>query len=63
MIKMSLKFPVDQKSQAFISELYKKTGVSHIEYNHYITIDIECNAKIKDKILSQCKALNGVVVR
>ncbi len=62
MVKMSLKFPINEKSQAFISELYKKAGVSHIEYNHYITINIECNAKIKDKILSKCKALNGSVV-
>ncbi len=62
MIKMSLKFPINEKSQAFISELYKKAGVSHIEYNHYITLDIECNAKIKDKILSKCKALNGSVI-
>ena len=62
MVKMSLKFPINEKSQAFISELYNKAGVSHIEYNHYITIDIECNAKIKDKILSKCKALNGSVI-
>ncbi len=62
MIKMSLKFPINEKSQAFISELYKKAGVSHIEYNHYITIDIECNAKIKDKILSKCKVLDGSVI-
>jgi GTP-binding protein HflX len=62
MVKMTLKFPIDEKSQSFVSELYKKAGVSNIKYNHYITIDIECNSKIKEKILSKCKSLNGIII-
>lgn len=60
LVKMTLKFPIDEKSQSFISELYKKAGVFSIKYNHCITIDIECNSKIKEKILSKCKSLNGI---
>ncbi|UCD13909.1 MAG: GTPase HflX [Thermoplasmatales archaeon] len=62
MVKMTLKLPLNEKSQAFVSGLYKKTGVSHIEYNHHITVDIECNAKIRDKIQSKCEALQGSIV-
>jgi len=62
-IKISIKLPINEESQSFVSELYKKTGISNIEYNRYISIDIECNEKIKDKILSKCKLLNGELIR
>ncbi len=61
-VEMTLKLPLNGKSQAFVSQLYKKTRVSHINYNHSITINIECNAKIREKIQSKCKTLQGSIV-
>ena len=61
-IELKLQLPINKESQAFISELYKKTRVAHINYNHYITINIDCNKKIKDKIVSKCERLQGLVL-
>jgi GTP-binding protein HflX len=63
LIEMTLKLPLNEKSQSFVSRLYKKTRVSHVNYNHFITISIECNAKIRGKIQSKCEALQGTIVR
>jgi GTP-binding protein HflX len=62
-IQMTLKLPLNEKSQAFISELYTKTKVSNIFYNQTITVDIECNSKIKEKIQSKCRALQGTIIQ
>ena len=62
LVEMTLKLPLNEKSQAFVSQLYKKTRVSHINYNHSITINIECNAKIREKIQSKCETLQGSIV-
>jgi len=61
LVKMTLKLPINKDTQAFVSELYDKTGVTDINYKETITIKIECNAKIKDKILSKCNLLKGEV--
>ena len=61
-VEMTLKLPLNEKSQTFVSQLYKKTRVSHINYNHSITINIECNAKIREKIQSKCETLEGSIV-
>lgn len=61
-VEMTLKLPLNEKSQAFVSQLYKKTRVSNINYNHSITINIECNAKIREKIQSKCETLQGSIV-
>lgn len=61
-VKITMKLPVNERSQAFVSELYKKTQVINISYNHLITIHIECNAKIKEKIQSKCKKLQGLII-
>ena len=61
-VEMRLQLLINEESQAFVSQLYKKTRVTHIKYNHYISIDIECNVKIKDKILSECKELQGSII-
>jgi len=62
LVEMTLKLPLNEKSQAFVSQLYKKTRVSHINYNHLITINIECNAKIREKIQSKCETLQGSII-
>ncbi|UCF12404.1 MAG: GTPase HflX [Thermoplasmatales archaeon] len=61
-IEMTLKLPLNKTSQAFVSQLYKKTRVSHINYNHSITINIECNSKIRKKIQSKCETLQGSII-
>lgn len=63
MVKLTLIFPMNEKSQAFISKLYNKTGVTHVEYNHHIKVDIECNVKIKNQIISRCEGLNGIIIK
>ncbi len=62
LVEMTLKLPLNEKSQAFVSQLYKKTRVSHVNYNHSITINIECNAKIREKIQSKCEFLQGSTI-
>jgi GTP-binding protein HflX len=62
-IQMTLVLPLNEKSQAFISELYNKTKVSNIFYNQTITLNIECNSKIKEKIQSKCRALQGTIIQ
>jgi GTP-binding protein HflX len=63
MVKMTLQLPTNEQTQAFISQLYEKTRVSNIKYDHNITIDVECNVKIKDKITSKCQELQGIIIR
>jgi GTP-binding protein HflX len=62
LIKIKMKLPINEETQSFVSELYNKTRVTNIKYDHYIIIDIECNAKIRDKIISKCKALKGLIL-
>lgn len=59
LVNITLKLPVNKDTQAFVSELYDKTGVIKIEYKDFIMIEIICNAKIKDKIISKCNLLKG----
>ena len=57
LVAMKLTIPNTKQSQAFISELYEKTRVNNITYDENITIHLECNEKIRGKILSKCKAV------
>ncbi len=61
-VSIKLKLPINEKTQSFISWVYKKAYVSSISYSDYVTICIECNSKIKGKILFRCKDLNGFVI-
>jgi len=61
--KIKIHLPINRDTQAFISHLYEKTHITHIKYtNNTINIDIECNEKIKNKIISKCKKLNGSII-
>ncbi|VVB60689.1 GTPase HflX [uncultured archaeon] len=59
MMKITFQLPLEEKSQAFISQLYEKTKVIHIRYNEFITVEVECNEKIKEKLIAACRAING----
>jgi 50S ribosomal subunit-associated GTPase HflX len=61
--QLSLKLPINKESQSFISDLYNKTGIIHIDYNDKIVVSLECNEKIKHKIISECKSLNGEIIK
>ncbi|PNX47284.1 MAG: GTPase HflX [Thermoplasmata archaeon M11B2D] len=61
LVKITFHFPPHEKSQRFISELYKKTKVIHITYSNVITVEVECNEKIKEKLIAAGRAADGTV--
>jgi GTP-binding protein HflX len=63
MVKITFQLPLEEKSQTFISQLYEKTKVIHIRYNGFITVEVECNDKIKEKLIAACRAINGDVLQ
>ena len=62
MVRMTFELPLDEKSQAFVSQLYDKAQVTHIAYGEVVTVAIECNEKIKDKLIAGCNAVKGIVL-
>jgi GTP-binding protein HflX len=60
--KIKIRLPANEKTQSFVSWIYEKAHISDISYDDYITICVECNAMIKDKIISKCKDLQGSVI-
>jgi GTP-binding protein HflX len=62
MVKITFQLSVDEKSHAFISQLHEKTQVIKITYGEVITVDVECNEKIKEKLIAACRAIKGDVL-
>ena len=62
MVKITFQLPLEEKSHAFISQLYEKTQVIQITYGEVITVDVECNEKIKEKLIAACRAIKGDVL-
>jgi len=62
MVKITFQLPLEEKSHAFISQLYEKTQVLHITYSEVITVDVECNEKIKEKLIATCRAVKGDIL-
>lgn len=60
--KIMFQLPFEEKSHVFISQLYEKTKVIQIRYNEFITVEVECNDKIKEKLIATCRAINGNVL-
>jgi len=60
--RVKLRLPVNEKTQSFISWIYEKAHVSDISYDGYVTLCVECNARIKNKIVSKCDVLNGSII-
>jgi len=54
--------PNSAMSQAFVSHLYETTRVIAVNYADDITVIIECNEKIKTKIISRCRELGGDII-
>ncbi len=60
--KIKLRLPINEKTHSFISWIYEKASVSDISYNGFITVSVDCNTEIKDKILSKCSELDGYII-
>ncbi len=61
-VEMTLQLPMNEESQAFISQLYQKTRIINVTYGEVTRVDVACNVKIRDKIIAQCQKLDGFVV-
>jgi GTP-binding protein HflX len=62
LIKYKIVLPINKETQSFISWIYKKAHVLEISYKENVTIHIESNIILKEKIISRCKELNGKVL-
>jgi GTP-binding protein HflX len=62
MVKITFQLPLEEHSQRFISQLYGKTKVLHITYGSEITVAVECNEKIKEKLIAAARLLKGEVL-
>ena len=60
--KIKIILPANEKTQSFVSWIYEKARVSDISYDDYITLCVECNAMVRDKIISKCKDLQGSII-
>jgi len=61
-VKIKIRLPANEKTQSFISWIYEKAHVSDISYDDYVTLCVECNAMVRDKIISKCKDLKGSII-
>jgi len=62
MVKITFQLPLEEHSQRFISQLYEKTKVLHISYGSTIIVEVECNEKIKEKLMAAARGVKGTVV-
>ena len=62
LVRFKIKLPVNNESQSIISWIYEKANILDISYNKYAMLSIECNIELRDKIISICKDINGLIV-
>jgi GTPase len=62
LVELTLQLPLTSNSQAFISYLYDNARIIEIFYDAQIILRIQCNVKIKQKIISACENLKGIVL-
>ena len=62
LIRFTIKIPVNDESQSIISWIYEKANVLSITYDEYATLSIECNIGLRNKIISKCNNINGIIV-
>ena len=60
--KITMRMPINEKTQSFISWIYEKAYISEISYKDCVTLSVECNTKIRDKIVSKCRDFGGFVI-
>lgn len=61
-VKLTFQLPLEEKTQAFISQLYEKAHVTDITYGELITVTVECNEKIKEKLIAANRTAKGIVL-
>jgi GTP-binding protein HflX len=62
LVRIDIRLPVNEKTQSFISWIYDKARVSDISYDEFVSLSVDCNVEIRDKIVSRCRELDGFVV-
>ena len=62
LVRFMIKLPSSKNSQSFISWVYEKANILDISYDDYVTISIESNTDLRDKIISKLKEFDGIVV-
>ena len=60
--KIKIKLPINEETQSLISWIYEKANITNISYNNLVTLSVECNPGIKDKIITKCRSLNGNII-
>jgi len=60
--KIRMRMPINQKTQSFISWIYEKANIPEISYKDCVTLSVECNTKIRDKIVARCRDFGGSVI-
>jgi len=59
--RIQIKLPINEETQSLISWIYEKASVKDISYTDLVTLSVECNPEIKNKIISKCQSLDGTV--
>ena len=62
LVKIIFKLPLGEKTHSFISQLYEKTHVISVTYHEVITVTVECNEKIKEKLIAASRAIQGTIL-
>jgi len=62
LVRFKIKLPLNDESQSIISWIYEKANILDISYEEYVILSIECNIGLRDKIISKCNDINGVIV-
>jgi len=61
LVRINIRLPVNEKTQSFVSWIYDRAQVLDISYDEFVTLSVDCNVEIRDKIVSRCKELEGFV--
>jgi GTPase len=62
MIRLTFQLQSSEKAQGFVSQLYEKTHVLSITYGDVITVAVQCNEKIKEKLIAAAHMAKGDVL-
>lgn len=61
--RVKIELPWNKGAQSFISLVYKRANVINISYGDFVTLSFECDSRIRDKLISKCRDLNGKVLK
>ncbi len=63
LVKSVVRLPLTKESQSLVSQIYDNANVIDVSYDDFVTISFECKYDIKDKILSDCRDINGLIIK